>query len=143
MFIGEFLHTIDSKGRVAIPAKFRLKLGEGAVVTRGLDRCLFLYPKREWLKLAKKIAALPISQNNTRAFNRLMLAGAMDVDLDKQGRIVIPEYLRKYADIKKKVAIVGLFNRLEIWPEDKWNRYKEETEKRGNAIAEKLGELGV
>ena len=141
MFIGEFLHSIDNKGRVAIPAKFRPKLSEGAIVTRGLDRCLFVYSKKEWLKLAKRIATLPISQTNTRAFSRLMLAGAMDVRLDKQGRIVIPEYLRTYSKIKKRVAIVGLFNRLEIWPEEEWQKYKANTEKKGNEIAERLGEI--
>lgn len=143
MFIGEYQHTIDSKGRVAVPAKFRPKISKGAVVTRGLDDCLFLYTKEEWQKLADKLAALPISKANTRAFARLMLAGAMDVDLDSQGRIMLPEYLRKYASMTKKVIIAGLYSRLEIWDEAKWNKYKSGTEQKSGDIAEALGELGV
>ncbi|PIT90519.1 MAG: cell division/cell wall cluster transcriptional repressor MraZ [Candidatus Komeilibacteria bacterium CG10_big_fil_rev_8_21_14_0_10_41_13] len=143
MFIGEYQHTIDEKGRLAIPAKFRARLNKGAVVTRGLDNCLFLYPKEEWLKLADKLAKLPISQSKNRAFSRLMLAGAMDVSLDKQGRVVLPDYLRQYADIQKKSVIAGLYNRLEIWDEANWQKYKASTEKESESIAEALGELGV
>lgn len=126
-----------------MPIKFRKELAKGAVVTRGLDNCLFLYSKTEWEKLATKLAALPISQANTRAFARLMLAGAMDADIDKQGRIMVPDYLRKFASISKKAIVAGLYNRLEIWDEDMWNKYKEGTEKTSTDIAEKLGELGV
>lgn len=143
MFIGEYNHTIDDKGRLAVPSKFRSKLIKGAVVTRGLDNCLFLYTKEEWTRLAEKLATLPISQANTRAFSRLMLAGAMDVSLDKQGRIILPDYLRKYAGLNKKVIIAGLYSRLEIWDEEAWMKYKGETEKESNKIAEQLGELGV
>lgn len=143
MFIGEYQHNIDQKGRLAVPAKFRAKLAKGAVVTKGLDNCLFLYTKDEWQKLASKLAALPISKANTRAFARLMLAGAMDVQLDKQGRIVLPEYLRKYAQMKKKTIIAGLYNRLEVWDEDHWNKYKQGTEKASGDIAEALEGLDV
>ena len=143
MFIGEYNHNLDEKGRLAVPVKFRNDLKKGAVVTRGLDGCLFLYTNSEWKVLAEKLSSLPISQSNTRAFARLMLAGAMDVQLDKQGRTVLPDYLRKYADLKKKVVIGGLFNRLEIWDEETWKRYKAKTEKDSGNIAEKLGELGV
>ncbi len=143
MFIGEYSHNIDEKGRLAVPAKFRGDLAKGAVVTKGLDSCLFLYTKEEWEKLAAKLAALPISRSNTRAFSRLMLAGAMDVGLDKQGRINLPEYLRKYAGMQKKVVVAGLFNRLEIWDDAKWENYKRSTEKSSGDIAEALGELGV
>lgn len=143
MFIGEYSHNVDDKGRMAIPVKFRRELQKGAVVTRGLDNCLFLYTKTEWAKLAEKLAALPISQSNTRAFSRLMLAGAMDVDLDKQGRVVLPEYLRNFASIKKSLIIAGLYNRLEIWDEEIWKKYKNQTEAESGAIAEKMGELGV
>src|SRR3989339_2072886 len=111
MFIGEYQHNIDPKGRLAVPAKFRQILTKGAVVTKGLDDCLFLYPKVEWQKLADKLAALPISKANTRAFARLMLAGAMDVEVDKQGRVMIPEYLRKFANVTKSVVVAGLYNR--------------------------------
>jgi len=141
MFLGEFHHNLDNKGRIAIPSKFRAKLGEGAVVARALDNCLALYPKKTWLILAKKLAALPIIKANSRAFNRFMLSGAMDVSLDKQGRAIIPEYLRKYAGIKKRVIIVGLFDKLEIWSEERWNKYSMHTEKNSNEIAEKLGEI--
>jgi len=143
MFIGEYQHNIDPKGRLAVPVKFRKELAKGAVVTKGLDDCLFLYPKTEWEKLANKLAALPISQANTRAFSRLMLAGAMAVEIDKQGRMLIPDYLRQYSDLKKKVVIAGLYNRLEIWDQVKWNEYKTGTENKSGDIAEALGELGV
>ncbi len=143
MFIGEYNYSVDIKGRLAIPAKFRSALKSGAVVTRGLDNCLFVYTKTEWTDYAKKLASLPTSQANSRAFARLMLAGAMDVRLDSQGRIILPDYLRKYSSIEKKVVIAGLYNRLEIWDEAKWDIYKAKTEKDSNDIAEQLGELGV
>ena len=143
MFIGEYQHNIDDKGRLAIPTKFRLDLANGAVVTRGLDNCLFLYGLKEWEKLADKLASLPISQSKSRAFSRLMLAGAMDVKLDSQGRIVLPDYLRKFCGMKKKVVITGLYNRLEIWDEEQWNKYQSQNEKSSKDIAEAMGELGV
>jgi MraZ protein len=143
MFIGEYQHTIDSKNRLAVPAKFRAVLAKGCVVTKGLDNCLFLYTKKEWEELALKLSKLPISQSNTRAFSRLMLAGAMDVSLDKQGRIILPDYLKQFAALDKKVIITGLMNRLEIWEAKAWEKYKASTEKESNNIAEALGELGV
>ena len=143
MFIGEFTHTVDHKGRIALPAKFRARLAEGCVVTRGLDECLFVYSKSEWEKIAQKIATLPISQADARAFSRLMLAGAMDLQIDKQGRIILPGYLREYAQIKNNVLILGLYNRLEIWDKENWEEYKTRTEEKSNDIAEHLGELGV
>ena len=126
-----------------MPAKFRAILKNGAVVTRGLDNCLFLYSKKEWIKKAEKIASLPFNKANDRAFARLMLAGAMEVDFDKQGRIMLPEYLRKFAQLNKKTVIAGLYDRLEIWDEQKWNKYQSGTEKKSNKIAEALSELGV
>jgi len=143
MFIGEYAHSVDDKGRLAIPMKFRKDLKGGAVVTRGLDNCLFVYSMSEWKKLAEKLAALPFSQANTRAFSRLMLAGAMDVEVDKQGRVVLPEYLRTYAGLKKDVVVAGLYNRVEVWDVDAWGSYKTKTEKDSNAIAEQMGDLGV
>jgi len=143
MFIGEYKHAIDEKGRLAIPSKFRKSLVKGAVVTRGLDSSLFLFPKEEWGKLAEKLASLPLGQSNSRAFARLMLAGAMDVDLDKQGRIVLPEYLRSYASLSKSSVIAGLYNRLEIWDEEKWETYKKKVESDADTVAEQLGELGI
>lgn len=143
MFIGEYQHNLDEKGRLAIPKKFRSDLSKGAVVTRGLDNCLFLYTKKEWEKLAEKLAQLPFSQANTRAFARLMLAGAMDVDIDKQGRIVLPDYLRTFAGLTKNTVVAGLYNRLELWDQEKWEEYKKKTEKESNKIAEQMAELGV
>ncbi len=143
MFIGEYRHTIDEKGRLAIPAKFRQLLKDGAVVTKGLDSCLFLYTKEEWKKLVDKLSALPISKANSRAFARLMLAGAMDVEVDRQGRAMIPEYLREFARMKKRVIVAGLYSRLELWDEKQWEKYKKGTESKSNDIAEELGELAV
>lgn len=143
MFIGEFHYTIDEKGRLAIPVKFRPILKNLAVVTRGIDNCLFLYSKKEWEKLAAKLSQLPINKAKSRAFARLMLAGAMDVKLDRLGRIILPEYLRGYAKLSKKVVIAGLYNRLEIWDEEIWEKYKQTSEKTSEDIAEALGELGL
>src|SRR3989344_651902 len=107
MFIGEYKHSIDDKGRLAVPAKFRGVIKNGAVVTHGLDHCLFIFEKKEWEIWAGKIKAMPISQSNSRAFSRLMLGGAMEADLDVQGRILIPDYLRHYAGLKKQVIVAG------------------------------------
>lgn len=143
MFIGEFKHNLDDKGRLAIPAKFRVSLKKGAVVTKGLDNCLFLYSKEQFEIMAKKFASLPISQAKARAFSRHMLAGAMDLEFDNQGRITLPEYLRSFSDLKKNVIVAGLYNHLEIWNESAWNKYKLESEKNSNAIAEEMGDLGI
>jgi len=143
MFIGEYQHSVDDKGRLAIPMKFRKELKGGAVVTRGLDNCLFVYSMSEWKKLAEKLSALPFSQANSRAFSRLMLAGAMDVEVDKQGRVVLPEYLRQYAKLGKEVVVAGLYSRIEVWDVDAWESYKTKTEKDSNDIAEQMGALGV
>jgi len=143
MFIGEYTISMDAKGRIAVPAKFRLKLNASAVVTRGLDQSLFLYPKQEWELLAAKLSALPLSKASSRAFARLMLAGAFEVDIDRQGRMIIPDYLRKFASLTKKVVAAGLYNRIEIWDEQAWQNYKSNTERESSSIAEGLGELGV
>lgn len=143
MFIGEYRHTIDSKRRLAIPAKFRGELGKNAVLTRGLDQSLFLYPQKDWRILAEKLAQLPIGQAKTRGFIRLMLAGAAQVELDSLGRILIPDYLKEQAGIKKNVVIAGLYNRLEIWDEKVWQEYKKKSEKQAGDTAETLGEMGV
>lgn len=143
MFIGEYNHSLDEKGRMNMPVKFRSDLTGGAVVTRGLDHCLFVYPKQEWKLMASRLAALPISQKNSRAFARLMLAGAWDVMLDGQGRVMIPEYLRHYASIEKHIIVAGLYNRIEIWDEDAWREYKDTAEKGSDEIAESMGSLGI
>lgn len=143
MLIGEYTHTIDNKKRLAVPAKMRKELGEGAILTRGLDKCLFLYPMKEWQKLTEKLGELPMGQRDTRGFLRLMLAGAVEVEFDQLGRILVPDYLKEYAGLKQKVAIAGIYSRVEIWDEKKWTEYKEEVEKNTDMIAEKLGELGL
>lgn len=143
MLIGEHKHTIDAKKRLSIPSRFRKEIGDRAVLTRGLDGCLFLFPLREWGELADKLGKLPIGQQDTRAFVRLILAGAAEVESDQLGRILVPDFLRDYAELKKTVVIAGLFNRLEIWDEEKWVAYKTNLEKNSDRIAEKLGELGV
>ncbi|HFC76872.1 MAG TPA: transcriptional regulator MraZ [Candidatus Moranbacteria bacterium] len=143
MFIGEYQHTVDLKKRVALPSKFRGELGSKVVVTRGMDKCLFVYPLKTWEKLAEKLGNLPVGEAGTRSFIRLMLAGAIDVDIDKQGRILIPDYLKEYAGFKKEVTVAGLFDRLEIWDKTKWNTYKKKAEKNSDEIAEQLGKLGV
>ena len=142
MFIGEYSHTIDDKGRVAVPAKFREKLKSGAVVTRGLDNCLFLYSKDEWEKLAEQISVSPINKANSRAFSRFMLAGAMEAEFDKQGRILLPEYLRGHAGLRRNVVMAGLYNRIEIWDEDKWKKYNKVTGRNSGRIAEELEGMG-
>jgi MraZ protein len=143
VFIGEYQYNIDDKNRLLIPTRFRPELAEGAVVTRGLDNCLFIYTHAEWLKLSTKLADLPLGQAKSRAFARLMLAGAMEVDLDKQGRIILPDYLKQFAGLNKAVVVTGLFNRLEIWDQKTWEAYKQGTEEQSGEIAETLGALGV
>ena len=143
MFIGEYTYSIDEKKRLAIPTKFRQLLGKKAFITKGLDNCLFLFSMKEWEKWADKLSKLNLAQSGPRGFGRFMFVGAMDVNLDNLGRILIPDYLKKYAGLKKKVIIAGVFNRLEIWDEKKWQEYKRKTEDGVGDIAERLGELGV
>ena len=143
MFIGEYTYTIDSKKRVAIPAKFRRALGRAAVLTRGLDNCLVVYPTNEWNKLTKKLESLPSSKIDARGFVRIMLSGATGVKLDKLGRILVPGYLKKYAFLKKDVVVIGLSNKIEIWDEERWKAYRQKTEKEIGDMASRLEELGI
>ena len=143
MLIGEYTHRIDPKKRLAIPARFRKELGEKAVITKGLDQCLVLYPLTEWEKVAEELSKLPTGKSENRNFVRDFFSKATDVELDALGRILIPEYLKTLADLKEKVVIVGVYKRLEIWNEEKWNDYKMRVEKQTDVLAEKLGELGV
>ncbi len=138
MFIGEFSHLLDAKGRMAIPTKFKGELRKGAIVTRGLDASLWIFPQLQWETLATKIANLPLSKSNSRAFARLMLAGAMDVKMDRQGRILVPDYLRSYAKLERKVVLAGVYDRVEIWDETTWGAYKKATEGNSDKIAEQL-----
>lgn len=139
-FIGEYRHQLDDKGRLAVPAKFRSILKKGAIVTKGLDGCLFLYTPAEWKKLVEKLSTMPISSTNARAFSRLMLAGAFEVTIDAQGRINLPNYLVDFAKLKTKsqTVIAGLMSRLEIWNETAWEEYKKKTEPESEKLAEEL-----
>lgn len=143
MLIGEYKHTLDPKKRLSIPIRLRKEIGDRAVLTRGLDSCLFLFPMKEWEQLAEKLGKLPFGQQDTRGFVRLLLSGASEVETDQLGRILIPDFLKDYALLKKTVIVAGLFNRLEIWDEERWTEYKNNLEKNGDRIAEKLGELGI
>lgn len=143
MLIGEYKHTIDSKKRLAIPSKLRNELGSKIVITRGLDNCLFIFPFNQWNKLVEKLSQLPLGQKDSRGFVRLMLAGASEVKLDKLGRVLVPDYLKSYAGLKKNVVIVGVYNRLEVWDENKWKLFRQTTEKEVDNMAERLGELGI
>ena len=143
MFIGEYKYNLDNKNRLALPAKFRKLFKEGAVITKGLDNCLFIYTSKEWTKLVDKLANLPISQAKSRAFSRMLLAGAMDVNLDGQGRVILPDYLKEFASLNKTVVIAGLYNRLEVWDDKLWTKYQRTSEKDTNEIAEGLVDLGI
>jgi len=143
VFIGEYQHTLDVKRRVAVPAKFRSKFKDGIVLTRGLDGCLFVYTMAEWKKIAEKLGTMPVGEKATRSFIRMILAGATDGYLDSQGRVLIPEYLKNYAGLDKDVVVIGLFNRLEIWDSDVWEKYKKGAEKKQSEIADQLGRLGM
>lgn len=143
MLIGTYKHTLDPKKRLSVPSKLRKEIGEKAVLTRGLENCLFLFSMKEWEVLAEKISQLPMGQKDSRGFARLLLSGASEVELDPPGRILVPDYLRDYAGLQKAVIIAGVGKRLEIWDESKWNVYKSDIEKNGDAIAEKLGEIGM
>ncbi|MAF20166.1 MAG: division/cell wall cluster transcriptional repressor MraZ [Parcubacteria group bacterium] len=143
MLIGEYKHILDTKKRLAVPAKFRRFFKQGAVITRGIDNCLVLYSLKEWENMANKLGKLPASQTEARSFARVMLAGAMAVKFDRLGRILVPDYLKEYALLKKKAVIIGLYNRLEIWSEEKWKIYRKQAEKQVGDLAGKLGELGL
>ncbi|MFA5080506.1 MAG: division/cell wall cluster transcriptional repressor MraZ [Candidatus Paceibacterota bacterium] len=142
MIIGQYSYNLDPKKRLTIPTKFRSVLSDGAVLTRGIDGCLFLYPLKQWEELAEKMSKLPLSAVNARNFSRVMLAGAMDVKIDSLGRILIPDYLKEYALLDKKVVVAGLYDRIEIWNEEKWKEYGETTDAQVGNITEGLKDLG-
>jgi MraZ protein len=143
MLIGEYTHTIDDKKRISLPIKFRKELGKKIVVTHGLDNCLFAYTLKEWQKISEKISQLGMGQADKRGFNRFMLAGASIVDVDSVGRILIPEHLREFAEVKEKVVFTGVYSRVEIWNEKRWNEYKQQVIKNADMMAEKLGDIGA
>jgi len=143
MLIGQYEHTIDIKKRLALPSKFRGELGDKVIITRGIESCLAVYTEKEWKIVSDKIVNLTMTQAEARSFTRMMLAGAMEVSLDKLGRILVPDYLKEYANLKKNVVICGLSNRLEIWDSAKWEIYKKKAEKGVDEIVSKLGGLGI
>ena len=142
MYLGEYYHSVDYKGRVSVPKKFRISL-EKAVLTRGLDKCLFLYPQAAWLQVTAKISSLPVTRGEARSFSRYFLSGAVEVEFDSLGRISIPKFLASYAGIKSDVTVVGVGERVEIWDQKKWALYLFKTEKESEEIAEKLSETGL
>ncbi len=143
MFIGEYTYSVDEKRRLSIPSNFRTSLGTSAVVTRGIDSCLTVYPTKEWKELSKKLQNLPTAKGEARGFVRILLSGAVQVKFDKLGRILLPDFLKKYAQIRKNVVIIGLGNKIEIWDKKVWEIYKTKTEAQVGSIAEKLEELGI
>lgn len=143
MFMGEYQHSLDTKGRLIIPAKFRDELGAGAVMTRGLDNCLFLFPRDEWGILEEKLKSLPLTKSDARQFVRFFFSGATECELDKQGRIIVPQNLRDYANMDKEVVAIGVSNRVEIWSKENWAAYMDKAEESYESIAENIVELGI
>lgn len=143
MFMGEYLHTIDGKGRVIIPAKFREALGVRFIATKGLDHCLFVYPMSEWTILEQKLRTLPFTQQDVRAFVRFFFSGATECEVDKQGRILLPANLREYAQLEKDVVLVGVSTRVEIWSQALWSDYSSQAEELYVNAAESLVHLGI
>lgn len=143
MFLGEYQHSLDEKSRVTIPAKFREEVGYKFVVTKGLDNCIFLYPQDEWQLIEKKLRALPLTRADVRSFVRFFFSGAAELDIDKQGRIVLPPNLREYAGIEREVIIIGVGSRVEIWSAENWTDYNESAQSSYEEIAESLVDLGI
>lgn len=138
MFMGEFHHTIDLKGRMIMPVKFRDELGSSFIITRGLDKCLFVYPLSEWKIIEEKLKSLPFTKADARAFTRFFFSGAQECELDKQGRVNIPANLREYSLLEKECVVIGVSNRVEIWSKSVWEEYFSQSEDSFNEIAEKI-----
>jgi MraZ protein len=143
MFLGEFSHTIDDKGRLTLPSKWRTDLGHGVVVTRGVDKCLFVFTSPDFEKLAERIAALPMTQVEAREFSRHFFSGAADVELDKQGRILIPQNLRDYAGLNGEVIVVGVNQRVEIWSAKAWPEVRSSFESNATNNTDQWAKLGI
>lgn len=143
LFYGEYHHTIDPKGRVIVPSRFRENLGEKFILTKGLDNCLFAYSLEEWTNLESKLKSLPFTNKDARAFIRFFFSGATECETDKQGRILIPSNLREYATLGKDIVIIGVSTRVEIWDKDRWNGYNSDDNMSANDIADKMAQLGV
>ncbi len=143
MFMGEYQHSLDEKGRLIIPARFREDLGELFIITRGLDHCLFVYPLSQWKILEEKIRELPTSHAETRSFVRMFFSGAVETNLDKQGRVVLPQHLREHARIQKDVYVIGVSSKVEIWAKDNWESYATQAQQSYEAIAESIINIGI
>lgn len=143
MFIGEYQHTLDNKGRVIIPSRFREDLGEEFVMTKGLDNCLFIYARDEWSILEEKLKTLPLTNRDARAFVRFFFSGAAECTLDKQGRVLIPANLREHSRLEKDVVVIGVSTRMEIWSKEEWDSYNSDDNLSYDNIAEKMAELGI
>lgn len=143
MLIGEYTHIIDDKNRLSLPARFRAEMGKKVVVTPGLDGCLFVFTLKQWEKISGKLGESSLLQGDTRSFNRYMLGGAAEAEVDSLGRVLIPDFLRERATLKEKVAIVGVQSRVELWNDKKWQEYKRGVEGQADTLAEKLGSVGV
>ena len=141
MFMGEYNHTIDAKGRLIVPSKFRETLGDTFVVTKGLDGCLFVYDNQEWNAFEEKLKSLPITNKEARQFARFFLAGAAEVEVDKQGRILVPNILREFAQINKEVVLIGVASRIEIWSKERFEGITAFEDM--DEIAEHMAELGL
>ncbi len=143
MFIGEYEHTVDVKGRIIMPSKLRENIGEKFIITKGLDKCLFAYSKSEWANFEEKLKTLPLTNKNARDFVRFFLSGAVDCEIDKQGRFLVPANLRTYANIDKEIVIIGVGTRLEIWNKESWTKYSSEENISADEIAENMTMLGI
>lgn len=143
MLIGEYRHTIDPKKRLSLPAKFRQEMGKKVVITRGLENCLFVYPIKAWKEKAEKLLDLPMGQADSRGFSRFMLSGAVETEVDSLGRILVPDFLRDFGQLKGTVAVIGVGERAELWDEGAWDAYKGTIEKQADTLAEKLGSVGA
>ena len=143
MLIGEYEHSLDAKGRLIMPAKFREDIGEKFIVTKGLDGCLFAFSIEEWKIFEQKLRALPISNKDARAFSRFFFAGAIDCEIDKQGRFLIPGNLRTYATLEKEIIIIGVGTRIEIWNREEWKKYSSDENISADEIAENMTMLGI
>ncbi len=143
MFYGEYQHSVDPKGRVIVPSKFRDGLGEKFILTKGLDNCLFAYSAEEWSNLETKLRALPFTDKDVRAFVRFFFAGACECEVDKQGRILIPQNLREYAGLEKDIYVIGVSTRVEIWDKSRWDNYSSDDNVSADQIAEKMAMLGI
>lgn len=143
MLMGEYMHTIDAKGRVILPSDFRSELGETFVITKGLDNCLFIYGQGEWDALSGKLRKLPLAKKEARDFVRFFFSGARTLDCDKQGRFLVPPNLRTYAGLKKEVVLIGVSDRLELWDRGAWENYNDEINPAVTEIASQLTDLGI